>query len=172
MKSCFRLHRCEPERAARLRVINADESAILIRGTAASWYLYDAATLKPVRKLGFEGPVEPRWDAADPNLLHLIDGTRLVAYDINTRQQRMPHDFAADLPGQRPVAVWTRGEGNPSLDERYWGLMAEDENFLPVAFLVYDRVADHVVSLRDMRAVPRIEARPVLGGLHHHYVRI
>ena len=69
----------------------------------------------------------------------------------------MAHDFAADLPGQRLAAVWSHGEGSPSLDGRYWGLMAEDENWLPVAFLVYDRVANRVVSLRDMRNVPAIK---------------
>ncbi len=142
---------------SRIQAFNADDSAMLIRGTAATWYLYDAATLEPVRKLGFEGPVEPRWDAADPSLLHLIDGTRLVSYDIKTDEQRVVHDFAADLPGQRLAAVWTRGEGSPSLDGRYWGLMAEDDNWLPIAFLVYDRVADRVVSQRDMRGVPGIE---------------
>ena len=142
---------------SRVQAFNADESAILTRGTAASWYLYDAKTLMPVRKLDFDGPVEPRWDAADPDLLHFIDGTRLSTYDVRTDQQRVVHDFAADLPGQRLAAVWTRGEGGPSLDSLYWGLMAEDENWLPVAFLVYDRVADRIVSLRDMRSVPGIE---------------
>src|SRR3990170_7209835 len=142
---------------SRVQAFNANESMILIRSTAATWYLYDAATLKPVRKLGFQGAVEPRWDAADPDLLHFIDGTRLSTYDVRTDQQRVVHDFAADLPGQRPAAIWTRGEGNPSFDGRYWGLMAEDENWLPVAFLVYDRMADRVVSLRDMRSVTGIK---------------
>jgi hypothetical protein len=35
--------------------------------------------------------------------------------------------------------------------------MAEDPNWIPVAFLVYDRVADRIVSSRDMRGVPGIE---------------
>jgi len=142
---------------ARVQAFNANDHAILIRGTAATWYLYDAVTLKRLRKLDFGGPVEPRWDAADPDLLHFIDGTRLFAYDIRFDQKRLVRDFAADFPGQRLAAVWTRGEGSPSLDGRYWGLMAEDESWLPVAFLVYDRVADRIVALRDMRGVPGIK---------------
>jgi hypothetical protein len=142
---------------SRVQAFNADETAILIRGTAATWYLYDAATLKRVRKLGFDGPVEPRWDAADPNLLHFIDGTRLFAFDVKTDQRRLLRDFAGILPGQRLAAVWTRAEGSPSFDGRFWGLMAEDENWLPVAFLVYDRAADRIVALRDMRGVPGIK---------------
>lgn len=142
---------------SRVQAFNADESALLVRGTAATWYVYDARSLTRMRKLGFDGPVEPRWDSADPNLLHFIDGTRLLAYDTRNDQSRLVRDFAADFPGQKLAAVWTHGEGSPSLDGRYWGLMAEDENWLPVAFLVYDRLSNRVVSLRDMRSVPGIK---------------
>ena len=142
---------------SRVQAFNANETLILIRGLAGSWYLYDAATLKLVRNLGFDGSVEPRWDANDPNLLHFIDGTRLLAYDVRAGQPRLVHDFANDFPGQQLAAVWTRYEGSPSLDSRYWGLMAEDQNWLPVAFLVYDRIADRIVSRRDMRGVPGIK---------------
>lgn len=142
---------------SRVQAFNADESLILIRGIAATWYLYDAASLQRVRKLSFAGTVDPRWDASDPNLLHFIDGARLFAYDIRNDQQRLVRDFAADFPGQKLAAVWTRYEGSPSTDGRYWGLMAEDENWLPVAFLVYDRVANRIVSLRNMRNVPGIK---------------
>lgn len=142
---------------SRVQAFNADETAILIRATAASWYLYDAATLRRIRRLDFDGPVEPRWDAADPKLLHFIDGTRLFAYDVKTGQRRLVREFADVLRGQKLAAVWTRGEGSPSLDGRYWGLMAEDENWLPVAFLVYDQVDDRIAALRDMRGVPGIK---------------
>jgi hypothetical protein len=37
------------------------------------------------------------------------------------------------------------------VDGRYWGFMAEDESWLPVAFLVYDRVTDTIVSRRALR---------------------
>lgn len=74
-----------------------------------------------------------------------------------SEQQRLVRDFAANFPGQKLAAVWTRYEGSPSIDGRYWGLMAEDENWLPIAFLVYDRMADRIVSLREMRNVPGIK---------------
>jgi hypothetical protein len=54
------------------------------------------------------------------------------------------------------AAVWTRYEGSPSADRRYWGLMAEDGEWVPVAFLVYDRLDDEV-TVRDMRGVAGIE---------------
>ena len=41
---------------SRVQAFNADESALLIRGTAATWYLYDAASLRRVRKLCLRWP--------------------------------------------------------------------------------------------------------------------
>ncbi|MFN8558367.1 MAG: hypothetical protein U0531_13825 [Dehalococcoidia bacterium] len=49
---------------SRVQAFNADESLILIRGIAATWYLYDARSLAPLGQLRFEGSVRPRWDAA------------------------------------------------------------------------------------------------------------
>jgi hypothetical protein len=142
---------------SRVQAFNADESLLLIMGLAATWYVYDAATLQPVRKLAPEGPIEPRWHARDPGVLFYIDGTRLTSLEVHSGRQRLVRDFAADFPGQRLAAVWSRHEGSPSLDGRYWGLMAEDENWLPVAFIIYDRDHDRIAALRDMRGVPGIE---------------
>jgi hypothetical protein len=135
---------------SRVQAFNADERAILIRGLAGTWYLYDAAALRPIRMLAFDGPVDPRWDPADPNLLHFIRGTELFAYDVRGDEPRLVRDFATDFPGQKLAAVWSRYEGSPSFDGRYWGLMAEDETWQPVAFLVYDRTTDTIVSRRSL----------------------
>ena len=138
---------------SRVQSFNADGSRLLLRGTEGTWYLYDAQTLQPI------GPVpvfaEPRWDADNPNLLYFSDGTQLLSLDVTGGEPRLVHDFAADLPGFQLSAVWTRYEGRPSRDTRYWGLMAEDADWLPVAFIVYDRQADRV-TIRDMRGVPGI----------------
>jgi hypothetical protein len=136
---------------ARVQAFNADESLILIRSTGSSWHLYDARTLRPLRQLGFDGAVDPRWDGSDPSLLHFSDGTRLFAYDIQSGERRLVRDFATDFRGQKLTAVWSRYEGSPSVDGRYWGFMAEDESWLPVAFLVYDRLTDTIVSRRALR---------------------
>jgi hypothetical protein len=100
--------------------------------------------------------VEPRWDAADPDLLYYSDATRLMSYELSTGTQSVIHDFALDFPGQSLSAVWTRYEGSPSRDRRYWGLMAEDQDWLPVALVVYDRQTDGV-TLRDLRGVSGVE---------------
>jgi len=139
---------------ARVQSFNADGSRLLVHGTDGTWYLYDVQALQPLGELPIG--VEPRWDADDPDVLTYSDETRLLSYDVQTGAQIEIRDFAGDLSGQDPVAVWTRYEGSPSRDRRYFGLMAEDESWIPVAFLVYDRQADQV-TIRDVRGVPGVE---------------
>ena len=138
---------------SRVDSFNADGSYILVFGTESEWYLYDAASLLPLGRLPLAS--EPRWDADDPELIYYNDETRLMSYNIGTGETVAIHEFADDFPRQSPAAVWTRYEGRPSKDTRYWGLMAEDGDWLPVAFVVYDRIADQV-TIRDMRGVPGI----------------
>ena len=139
---------------SRVQSFNADETRILVLGLDATWYLYDAASLQPLGQLPFGGPVDPRWSATDPNLLYYSEETRLQSYNFQSGEQALVHDFAADFPGQNLVAVWTRYEGSPSFDGKTWGLMAEDENWLTSAFLVYDLPSDRVVATLDTRGWP------------------
>jgi hypothetical protein len=142
---------------SRVQSFNADGSRILVRGINATWYLYDAETLEPMGQLPFGGPVDPRWDANDPDLLYYSEETRLMAYNVGSGQQSLAHDFATDFPGQSLAAVWTKGEGSPSLDGRYWGFMAEDQDWVTVALLVYDLQTGQVIAKRDMRGVTGVE---------------
>ncbi len=140
---------------SRVQSFNGDGSRILVRGIEATWYLYDAHTLQPLGELPLDA--EPRWDPADPDVLYFSDETRLMAYNATTDELTLVHEFANDFPGQSLAAVWTRYEGRPSADGRYWGLMAEDEEWQTVAFVVYDRQTDQVIASRDMRGVPGVE---------------
>jgi hypothetical protein len=137
---------------ARVQSFNADESRLLVRGTSGSWYLYDAASLQPLGALSLG--IDPRWDAGDPNRLYSSDGTRLLALDLRTGESETVRDFALDFPGQSLAAVWMRYEGSPSADGRTWGLMAEDENWETVAFLIYDLDQDRIIARRDLSGVP------------------
>ena len=139
---------------SRVQAFNADGSRFLLYGTQGEWFLYSASSLQPLAELPLAS--EPRWDAHDPSHIYHTDGTSLMVYNLTTGQNEIVRDFAAVLGGDPLAAVWTAFEGRPSLDSRYWGFMAEDKDWLPVAFLVYDRVEDRV-TLRDMRGVPGIE---------------
>ncbi len=140
---------------SRVQSFNADGSRLLVRSIEAMWYLFDAHSLQKLDELPLGA--EPRWDAADPNLVYFSDETRLISYNVETGEQNLVHEFADDFPGQSLAAVWTKHEGRPSADTRYWGLMAEDEEWQAVAFLVYDRQTDQLVASRDMRGVPGVE---------------
>jgi hypothetical protein len=139
---------------SRVQSFYVDGSRLLVHGIDGTWYLYDAQSLLPLQELPLA--VEPRWDAVDPNLVYYVDSTRLMSYELTTGAQNEIHDFALDFPGQTLQAGWTRYEGSPSRDRRFWGLMAEGEDWLPVALVVYDRQADSVI-LRDLRGVPGVE---------------
>jgi hypothetical protein len=133
---------------SRVQSFNADETRILVRSTGGTWYLYDATTLRPIRQVPLG--IDPRWDAADPDLIYFSEGTRLLAYDVESDGISLIHEFADDFPGQDIVAVWTRYEGSPTADGRYWGFMAENENWETVALLVYDQESDLIVARRDL----------------------
>jgi len=140
---------------SRVQSFNADGTLIIVRSIEARWYVYDAASLQPLGEISIV--TDPRWDASDPYLVYYSDETRLMSYDIQSGGQRVVHDFAQDFPGQPLSAVWTRYEGSPSQDSRYWGLMAQDENGDTIALLVYDLQQDEVIGRKMLPGKPSID---------------
>lgn len=134
---------------SRVQSFNADNTLLLVRSTEANWYVYDAHTLEVLARVPVDN--EPRWDAKDPNRLYFHSEARLMALDLASGTQAIVHDYNLDLPGQDLYAAWTRYEGSPSIDTRYWGVMAQDRDWRPVAFLIYDMQVDQVVARRDLR---------------------
>jgi hypothetical protein len=143
---------------ARIQSFNADGSLILVRGIEASWYAYDADSLRPLARLPFDGSVDPRWDPEQSYRLYYNEETALLSYDLLTGERALIHDFAADLPGMQLAAVGMRHEGSPSLDGRYWGLMAQDRKWRAVALLVYDRQLDRVTAVRRLARAPDLDS--------------
>jgi hypothetical protein len=133
---------------SRVQSFNADGSLLVVYGTEGSWYLYDARSLAPIGEIPIG--VEPRWDADDPNLLYYFEDVSLLRYDIRTGETSRLHDFRADFPDLSLAAVWTRYEGSPSWDGRYWGLMGQDQDWEVVVFLVYDLQENRVVAERRL----------------------
>ncbi|HUT20042.1 MAG TPA: hypothetical protein VM366_12885, partial [Anaerolineae bacterium] len=142
---------------SRVQSFNADGSNILVRGIEATWYLYDNATLLPIAKMPFDGSLDPRWDATDPDVLYYTDAIRLMSCNVRSGETSLVHDFEEDFAGQLLAAVWTRHEGSPSADGRYWGLMAENQDWERIALLVYDQQADEVIAKRDLNTRPEID---------------
>jgi len=136
---------------SRVQAFNADDSRFMIRGTEGSWYLYDSATLSPLMELPISD--EPRWHPTIPSRLYFVDDVQLRSYDVETHQVTKVHDFAADFPGQSLARVSTRYEGGLSRDGRFWGAMAQNENWDPVAFVVFDLIQGRTIATRDLRGV-------------------
>lgn len=133
---------------SRVQSFNADGSLLLARGVDATWYLYASASLQPLGQVPID--VEPRWSASDPSLIYFIRETSLMSYNLLLGTTNIIHDFSLDFP--KAVMVWTRYEGSPSAHSRYWGLMAEDENWLVSYYIVYDLQKDQVIASRDLRS--------------------
>lgn len=136
---------------SRVQSFNADGRFLIARSTEAYWYLYDSSTLQPLGTLPLED--EPRWSATDPYIIYFTSETRMMSYDIQTGRISTVRDFQEDLSSE-VVAVWTRHEGSPSADGRYWGFMAQDQDWLLSAYLIYDQQQDQVVAIRDMSHLP------------------
>jgi hypothetical protein len=138
---------------SRVQAFNADESLMIVRGTEGDWFLYDAATLEPIKELNFGGAVEPRWSVTDPEsiLLSPLDLT-LATYDVGRDVQIPAHDFVGELPAEWGAAyVWRRYEGSPSADGRYDALLGEDQDFVTRGLITYDWRTDAILG---MAAVP------------------
>jgi hypothetical protein len=129
---------------SRVQSFNADGSLLLVWTTESFWYVYDAVSLQPLGEVPVV--VEPRWDARDPALLYYFDETRLVSYNLLSGTQMEIRDFATEFPKRDVAAVWTRYEGSPSFNSRWWGLLAQDADWEPFALLVYDLVEDRVIT--------------------------
>jgi hypothetical protein len=141
---------------SRVQSFNADSSLIMVRGIEATWYQYDSHTFLPLTQIPIGD--EPRWDSRDPDVLYYSEESRLMAFNVRDGEHNLIHDFSTDFPDQSLAAVWTRYEGNPSLDSRYWGFVAQDTDWEAFALLVYDKEIDQVIATLDIRGAPDLDS--------------
>lgn len=139
---------------SRRQAFNADQTRLFVNASNGYWHLYDARTLQYLSRLiGLAGDAEPQWHPTDPNLLYYVPiygGTRLLQLDIRTMATTTVADFDGKLPSWASTAahVWTRSEGSPSADARYWGFQIEDGGFSMVGYMVWDLVENRLVGSR------------------------
>lgn len=157
---------------SRQQAFNADESLILIFARDGHWHLYDARTSEYVRQLDLGGgSVEPQWHPADPDIIYLLPnkgGLSLHAYHVRTDQQKKIADFTeldsiAGFPGVHDIRmlwpdaarIWTRWEGSPSMNARYWAFQVETEDERPLALITFDLAKKSITGSRDIREIGR-----------------
>ena len=143
---------------SRRQAFNANNTYFLAYAYNGSWYLYDANTLAQIRELnGPGGDAEPEWDPTNPNILYYVPtngGTSLLKLDVVTNQTTVAADFAGKLPWSGITHIWTKSEGSPSADGRYWCFMAEDTNFNELGMFTYDLQTQTVLGTHTTNVRP------------------
>ena len=133
---------------SRIQSFNADQTMIMVRSLEADHYVYEANTLNVLGQLPSIN--DPRWSNISPHLIYYIGELTLMSFNLNNGEHQLIHDFGKDFSDQKITAVWTRWEGSPSLDDRYWALMAEDQEWMAFAFIVYDLEIDQIIARKDI----------------------
>jgi hypothetical protein len=147
---------------------NADGSSLLFMGSLGSGQvIYDARSLKVIKHLDTQAvswnqPIEPRWDAHDPDLLYYVHSpaTALSRYNVKTDKFKVLHDFNDDFPGSTSITM--AEEGDCSYDSRYFAYAVlaprKGDNWTGVAVFCYDRVENRVVGRKTL-PIPRFEGQ-------------
>lgn len=142
---------------SRRQAFNADNSYFLAYGYGGAWYLYNANTLQMIRKLAFHGTAEPQWDATNPKVLYFLPsggGMTLSKLNVDTNVATVVANFTGRLPWSSTYRVWTRGEGSPSANGRYWCFMAENSSSGMLGIFTYDLVNNTILGTRSMSTRP------------------
>lgn len=106
---------------------------------------------------------EPRWDPKDSHRLWGFDGFEIVTMDVTNGRTEVIKDFAvdsalADIINAEPdlYRIATMGEGEPSLDFRYWALALQGskDDYRIRRLICWDREQDKIlghmpVSVKD-----------------------
>lgn len=138
---------------SRRQAFNADSSRHLAYALDGHWHLYDAHTHARLKVLPFlAADAEPQWHPSNPELLYYLPtngvGMRLNELNTSTGATRVVTDLSARLKARWPGAhaAWTKSEGSPSRDGRYWCFMVDDSNWNSLGVVTWDRDTDTVVG--------------------------
>lgn len=143
---------------SRRQAFNADNSYLLVQAMNGFWHLYNASTMAFIRTLsGPAGDAEIQWHPTNPKALYYFDtngGMVLRQLDVDANTSTVAANFAGKLPWADAARAWTKSEGAPSADGRYWCLMAETSSFAIRGVFVYDLQTQTVVGSRSLSARP------------------
>lgn len=145
---------------SRRQAFNADSSKFLIYGNDGSWHVYDATTFARIKQLsGPSGDAEPQWNSTDPDKLYYVgtngQGMKLSELTVSANTSRVVADFSARLRAKWPAAnaAWTKSEGSPSKDGRFWCFMVDDASWRSVGVFTWDRDTDTIIGARSTNGV-------------------
>ena len=146
---------------SRRQAFNANDTYMLMAARDGYWFLYDALTMKRIRRLaGPAGDAEPQWHPTNPNLLYFLNrngiGMQIHVLDVRTNQRKLASDMGPHVRKIWPGATtaWTRSEGAPSADGRYWCFQAETRNWNTVGVFTWDMKEQRIVGSMDVHERP------------------
>lgn len=140
---------------SRRQAFNADGSRVLISAHDGAWHLYDAKTMAWQEKLDDPaGDAEIHWHPTNPDLLYFqpTNGVGMVLYSLDVRsgRRRTVAEFGDRLKAIWPTAntAWTKAEGAPSADGRYWCFMVDDPEWKSLGVFTWDMQTDTILGTR------------------------
>lgn len=141
---------------ARRQPFNADDTLQLIIANDGAWHVYRTADNAYVKRLdGLAGDAEPQWHPTDPARLYYLPtlgiGMQVRELNVTTLASRVVGDLGARLRARWPTAnaAWTKAEGSPSADARYWCFMVDDSAWRSLGVVCWDMVTDQIVGWKD-----------------------
>jgi len=142
---------------SRRQAFNADDTRLMVVAEDGFWHQYAVSDLEYLGKLpGLAGDSEPQWHPTDPELLRFLPnngvGMRIEEVDVRSGQVRTLADLGARLRALWPKAhaMWTRSEGSPSRDQRYWAFQVDDAKWKGLGLISYDLKEDRIVASYDL----------------------
>ena len=157
---------------SRRQAFNADSSRFLLNNTQGFWLLYDARSGRQIEVLSnlqgtadrLAGDAEPFWHPTNPNVLYFIPtngvGMHIYRLDLSTHTVTTVADMGAQIRRIWPDAdmAYTKAEGSPSADGRYWCLMArhyDDAGSQPMrGVFTWDLQENRLVGTLAMDSAP------------------
>lgn len=147
---------------SRRNAFNADNNLFLTYRKDGYWFVNDAKTLKPIGDAlpSMATDCEPIWSESDPNILWALppygEGCKLYEINVETRKVVKTYELQERLKAWWPDAgrCWTKSEGSPSRDGRYWCWIVETAGYEVRGIVVYDRVEDKFISHMNATVKP------------------
>jgi hypothetical protein len=138
---------------SRRQAFNANNTRQLVAAGDGYWHLYDANKYTYVTRLsGPAGDAEPQWHQTNPDLMYYLPqngvGMKVFELNVKTGVSRVVGDLSARLKALWPsaAAAWTKSEGSPSADGRYWCFMVDSGSWTGLGVVTWDMQTDTIVG--------------------------
>lgn len=169
---------------SRQTAFNCDATLAIVRASNGWWHLYDATTgaripggrtLTPGNgaMAGLVNECEAFWHPTNPKKLWYTgnqgSGMTWYEYDTDTKESVTLFNLTSKVHALGGAWVnasraWWKGEGRPSNDGRWFGLIVQTDAFGIIGFIMYDRVTDTIVGHQLCTNMPDHASTSPLGN--------